>query len=260
MHITPFIIWSTSLAAFIVASIILPRFRLLLLSLCAAHIPVFILGIKNIGMQFFGRVLCKPSKKDNTIALTFDDGPDPELTPDILDILKKHSVKATFFIIGVRAQKHPVIVKRCFNEGHTIACHDLTHSAFCNFRTTQPMILDISKANKIISLIIGKKPLLYRPPVGLMNPHTLKALKKLRMNCIGWSKKAGDAGNRRLDNVKRIHTLDVPGEVVLLHDCLPKPAFKKEILNQVDKLCRRIKKQKINTVGVEEIFGIDGYE
>jgi peptidoglycan/xylan/chitin deacetylase (PgdA/CDA1 family) len=221
---------------------------------------VFVLGIKNIRMQFFGRAFCKPSSKTGTIALTFDDGPDPALTPDILGILKTHSIKATFFVIGYRAEKHPEIVRRCFDEGHTIACHDLKHSVFSNFRITRPLVSDISKAVTIIKNIIGKKPLLYRPPVGLMSPHTLKALKKLGMQCVGWSKSVKDAGNRWLNRVKQIHTLAIPDEVILLHDILPKPEYKDEILNQIENLCISINKRNLKTVGLDEMFGIKAYE
>ncbi len=239
---------------------IFPRYRLLLLSLCAAHIPLFVLGIKNIRMQFFGKAFCKPSKKSGTIALTFDDGPDPVLTPDIINILKKHSIKATFFIIGAKAQQYPDIVRHCFEEGHEIACHDLTHSVFSNFRVTKPLVADISEAVHIIHNIIGKKPLLYRPPVGLTNPHLPIALKKLGMHCVGWSKGVKDAGNRRLEMIKKIHTMAKSGEVILIHDILPKPEYKKEILNQIEKLCVNIKKQDLRTVGVEEMFGLNAYE
>jgi peptidoglycan/xylan/chitin deacetylase (PgdA/CDA1 family) len=260
MHITPFILWLCSCGLFIIAATLFPRYRLFLLSICAAHIPVFILGIKYIRMQFFGRLFCKPSVKKDTIALTFDDGPDQALTPDILGILKKHSIRATFFVVGYRAEKHPEIVRRCFDEGHTVACHDLTHSMTSNFRTTGPLVSDISKAVTIVKHILGKKPLLYRPPVGLMNPHTLNALKKLGMQCVGWSKSVKDAGNRRLNRVKHIHTLAQPDEVILLHDILPKPEFKDEILNKIEKLCMRIKERNLKAVGVDEMFGIKAYE
>lgn len=228
--------------------------------LIAAHFPIFAIGIKNMRMQFFGRVYWRMSNKSNNIALTFDDGPDPKLTLDILNTLKKHNIKATFFIIGIKAEQHPDIVKQCFDEGHIIACHDLKHSVFSNFRTTAPLLHDISKAQHIIKRIIGKNCLLYRPPVGLMNPHIPKVLNKLNMHCIGWSKSTVDAGNRRLTKINQIGTLTGPGEVILLHDILPNQEYKQEILNQLDKLCISIKAQKLEAVSIDELFDIQAYE
>ncbi len=260
MHVTPFFIWCVSLLLTALGVLFLPALRTLLYFMAAAHIPVFALGIQNIRLRFFGNVYIRDQSGTNTIALTFDDGPDPDITPDILDLLRSHNMTATFFVIGTRAQKHPGIVKQCFESGHTIACHDLSHSVFSNFRITTPMVRDISKAQSIIQSIIGKKPLLYRPPVGLMNPHTLKALKKLNMYCIGWSKSSGDGGNRYTKGIKRIHTLAGRGEVVLLHDTIPKPSYKKIILEKIDQLCIAIKKRNLTTVSIADMFHIPAYE
>ena len=260
MRLTPFITWLSSLILFFIISIFSPFYRKPLYVLIAAHFPVLAIGIKNIRMQFFGRVHWRRSNKSENVALTFDDGPDPNLTPDILNTLKKHNTKATFFVIGNQAEQHPDIVKQCFDEGHTIACHDLKHSIFSNFRTTAPLLRDISKAQHAIERIIGRKPLLYRPPAGLMNPHVLKALNKLNMQCIGWSKSAKDAGNRRLSKIRQINTLAGPGEVLLLHDTLPNTRYKKDILNQLEKLCSSIKDQNLVAVSINEMFNIQAYE
>ena len=259
MRITPFFIWLISILFFFIASIFIQTYRYYLYVIIATHLPILAWGIKNIRTQFFGKVLFHNPNKPDHIALTFDDGPDPSLTPDILNTLKKHNMKATFFVISNRAKQYPGIVKQCLNEGHTIACHDLSHSVFSNFRTAKPLLRDLNKSRDIIQNIIGKKPLLYRPPVGLMNPHVPGVLKKLNMSCIGWSKSAGDAGNRRSSKISKINTLAGEGEVILLHDTLPNPGYKQEVLSQLDKLCISIKSKKFEPVGVEEMFDIQAY-
>ncbi len=93
-----------------------------------------------------------------------------------------------------------------------------------------------------------------------MNPHTLTALKRLGMHCVGWSKSAKDAGNRRLNTIRRIGALAAPGEVILCHDCLPKPEYKQEILDQVEKLCINIKERNLGSARVEEMFEVEAYE
>lgn len=260
MRITPFFIWLISIILFFIASISIQAYRYYFYIIIAGHLPILALGIKNIRTQFFGKVSFHATKKPDQIALTFDDGPDPNLTPDILSVLKKHNIKATFFVISNRAERYPGIVKQCFNEGHTIACHDLTHSIFSNFRTAKPFLRDITTSRDIIYKIIEKITLLYRPPVGLMNPHVPHVLNKLNMHCIGWSKSAGDAGNRRLTKINKISTLAGAGEVILLHDTLPNPEYKHEILSQLDKLCVSIKSKKLEAVGIDKIFDIQAYE
>lgn len=260
MRITPFFIWLFTITISTLAAVVSPAYRAAFSCIAAAHLPVFAMGIRISRLQFFGKVYCCDSTKSNTIALTFDDGPDPDLTPDILSILQKHSIQATFFVIGVKVEKNPAVVKQCFDTGHTIACHDLSHSLLSNFRTTGPLMRDITGAQAIIHTAIGKKPLLYRPPVGLVNPHTYTVLNRLCMHCIGWSRKAGDAGNRRLYRIKKIHTLCKPGAVVLLHDTRPKEEYKEEILKQIDMLCVAIKQQGLTAVTVGEMFGIKAYE
>jgi len=260
MHVTPFFVWLITLPLTCAASLIFPLFRAPLFLVLAIHFLLFIRGIFNIRAQFFCACYCRGRKNSGQLALTFDDGPDPGLTPDILNLLNRHAMKATFFVIADKAKRHPEIVRQCFDAGHTIACHDLNHSNFSNFRMGAALIRDLSKAQNIINAIIGKKPLLYRPPVGLMNPHVPGALKKLGMQCIGWSKKASDRGNRRMRGINRIKTLAGAGEVILLHDAMPNPDYKEAVLKQIDDLCLSIKQNEIKTVTIQEMFHIQAYE
>ena len=260
MQVTPFFVWSITLSLTLISSLFFPQYRMPLFIVCILHLLLFIRGIVNIRSQFFCACFCRASKTSNKTALTFDDGPEPNLTIDILNILKKHSMKATFFVIGAKASRFPEIVKQCFDAGHTIACHDLTHTNFSNFRMSRALNRDISKAQHIINDIIGKKPILYRPPVGLMNPHVPGALKKLGMHCVGWSKKASDGGNRRIQGIIRIKTLSGAGEVILLHDSLPNPDYKESVLKQIDELCLSIKQLKLEAILVQDMFHIRAYE
>jgi peptidoglycan/xylan/chitin deacetylase (PgdA/CDA1 family) len=260
MHVTPFFIWKRFLAAIILLFLFFPLYRIPLALLFAGHMGILFYGVKNIQFQFFGKVYNRVHSDSNKIALTFDDGPDPNLTDDILMVLKNHSISATFFVIGSKAKKYESLVKKCYEAGHTVACHDLNHSLFSNFRITKYLISDICESRNIIENIIGKKPLLYRPPVGLMNPHTLKALTYLNMKCIGWSGSVRDAGNRRIKKIKQIHKLAKKGEVVMLHDVLPNSDYKKIVLEQLNELCVLINRQKLESVTVDNMFSLQAYE
>lgn len=252
-------IWLVTLTICLAALILFPGFRIITGVLVAAHIPVFIRGIFNIRSGFFCPVLYK-TVGTKRIALTFDDGPDPSITPEILDLLDRFGFKATFFVIGRRAAEHPDLVKNIIEKKHVIACHDLTHSYFSNFRFSKRMIRDISESREIIFKIIGKRPVLYRPPVGLTNPHLNKALDDLGLTCIGWEKSVKDAGNRRPNTFKNFSQMTVPGAVILLHDCMPDISNKKLFLNELENLFIEIEKKGFECVGIDRMFGIKAYE
>jgi peptidoglycan/xylan/chitin deacetylase (PgdA/CDA1 family) len=257
---TPFKIWVCLSVFTCVAFFLFPEFRVAIGIITGVLLLVFAWGVFNIRSNFFCMVYCSKPGGNEKLCLTFDDGPDPALTNDVLEMLSRHGFTATFFVIGNKAADHPEIVKKAFDLGHTVACHDLTHSNASNFRMSNALLKDISASRNIIQGIIGKSPLLYRPPVGFMNPHVPGVLKQLRMQCIGWNKSVRDAGNRRQKRFSLIPQLAQPGSIILLHDCLPKPELKKEFLDRLEKLFRAIKEKGLRPVGVGELLNIKAYE
>jgi peptidoglycan/xylan/chitin deacetylase (PgdA/CDA1 family) len=260
MRIARSTIWCLTLAATLCLWLLLPPLRTLLGALLVLHGLILVWGVADLRSQFFVRALCRGPRGSRRIALTFDDGPDPALTPEVLDTLRRCGMKATFFVVGRRAERYPDLVKRAAAEGHTIVCHDLHHGVWSNFRLAGSLTRDIGEAREIIRRIIGAAPLLYRPPVGLTNPHTGIALARLGMQCIGWSRSVGDRGNRIAGRLKRIPSLAGPGEVVMLHDVLPRPGLKAEVLAQIDALCASVQEQGLTAVGVAELFGVAAYD
>jgi peptidoglycan-N-acetylglucosamine deacetylase len=258
MPITPFRVWTITFSLSCLA-FVFPDLRAIATALLFVHGIVFTWGIFDIRSGFFGKVYCRASGKTNTIALTFDDGPDALLTPEVVDMLAAFGFKATFFVVGRRALDSPEIVKRAFDAGHIIASHDLTHANTSNFRLPCGLFRDISQSQRIIERIIGKRPLLYRPPVGLMNPHVLGVVSRLNMTCVGWSASARDAGNRRTKKLYTLHTLAQPGNIILLHDCLPKPENKRVFLEHLERLLIAIRKKGLRPIGVDELLNVKAY-
>lgn len=103
---------------------------------------------------------------DKIIALTFDDGPDPMDTPEILDLLKQYDVRATFFVIGEKVKMYPELVKREALEGHEIANHTYNHIYFNKRMLEDKIHKEILYAEQIILDTTGHKPKLFRPPGG----------------------------------------------------------------------------------------------
>jgi peptidoglycan-N-acetylglucosamine deacetylase len=260
MRIKPSDIWAVSLGLFYVLWLLFPQFFIPLSIILIIHFILLIRGIVDIKSQFFGKVYYQDKNQSQSIAITFDDGPDPELTPDILSLLKEYGFTATFFVVAKQVEKNREIVKQAFQDGHTIACHDLFHAWYSNFRLESGMIRDIGLAQGIIQSAIGKRPLLYRPPIGLMNPHVLPAIREFNMKCIGWSTSAHDKGNRDKKALARIPSLARSGNVIMLHDILPKPEFKELFLNNLRLLFDNIRKAKLQVKTVDDLFSIPAYK
>ncbi|MDP4085519.1 MAG: polysaccharide deacetylase family protein [Bacillota bacterium] len=153
----------------------------------------------------------------SNIALTFDDGPSPKYTNELLDLLKQHKIKASFFVVGSKAKQHPDIIMRMHHEGHLIGIHNYVHHSNW-FMLPHRVSCEVEETAKVIQNIIGVKPAYYRPPWGMMNFFDLFAHKKYHI--ILWSLMVGDwkskGSSRRIE--KRLLKGTKPGDIVLLHD------------------------------------------
>jgi peptidoglycan/xylan/chitin deacetylase (PgdA/CDA1 family) len=162
------------------------------------------------------RIYCEGASVNN-IALTFDDGPDPYYTPKLLDLLKKHQVKATFFVVGHKAKQYPDIVRRMHEEGHEIGVHNYRHIS--NWLILPPFLeKGLRKSADIIEQIIGKRPIYYRPPWGHFNLFTPLVQKKYIT--VMWTYILGDWNARlgKMELFRRLQRSMKGGAIIVLHD------------------------------------------
>lgn len=151
------------------------------------------------------------------VALTFDDVPDPRFTPQVLDELKKQGVKATFFVVGSRAKKHPELLRRIHREGHIIGNHSFSHPLFKN-RSVEQFQNEIQRTEKIIQRIIGYKPKLIRPPYGEINEAQVKWAKQHGYKIVNWNVDSLDWKGLDKETVtQNVLSAVVPGSIVLQH-------------------------------------------
>ncbi|CAM4523861.1 N-acetylmuramoyl-L-alanine amidase/peptidoglycan/xylan/chitin deacetylase (PgdA/CDA1 family) [Paenibacillus endophyticus] len=151
------------------------------------------------------------------VALTFDDGPDTEITSDILVILKENEIKATFFIVGKQAKAHPEMVKRIVKEGHVIANHSWSHPNF-NKLTIEESLKQIKDTQDQLEAISGLRPLLFRPPYGELNEERVKAVHELNMAVVNWSVDTMDWSGITAPAILKIVNKQVySGGIVLQH-------------------------------------------
>ena len=160
--------------------------------------------------------------KTDVCLISFDDGPDPILTPKVLEILKKENVKAIFFLIGKKAEDHPEIVRKIVSEGHLIGNHSYSHNHFMSLFSKKRLLQEINAAQNSLKNVAGINPIFFRPPIGYTNPNYAKVLKQLNLHCIGWSVRSYDSVLKNSNKlIKRLLKKVRPGSIILLHDNLP---------------------------------------
>lgn len=179
----------------------------------------FIWASADINSQVYVKSLCRKKTSQKIVALTFDDGPDEDHTLRVLETLGKHKVKATFFLIGEKAEKNPQIVEKIVKAGHTIGIHTFSHSSLSPFYSKNKYLSDeIIKSKDLLEKIVGKSLLLFRPPFGVTNPIISKATQKLIS--IGWSIRTFDTISFLSHDFicKNIEKRIKCGDIILLHD------------------------------------------
>jgi peptidoglycan/xylan/chitin deacetylase (PgdA/CDA1 family) len=176
-------------------------------------------GCYYIQASFFIPVICSLKTNKKVIALSFDDGPDPEKTPQILRLLKETNTKATFFCIGNKIAANKDIVKQTYNEGHLIGNHSFSHGFWFDMLSTEKMTDELRATDEAVNDAIGKKPKLFRPPYGVTNPNVRNAILSGDYIPVGWNVRSLDTvikDQKKL--LAKIKNKLAPGAVFLFHD------------------------------------------
>ncbi len=168
---------------------------------------------------FFSRPLTRVKTDEPLVALTFDDGPDPDYTGPILEILAAHGARATFFVTAANAQKYPEIIRAAVAGGHDIGNHSTLHRHILSLLPFRRQYEDIRTAQWTIERATGLTPRLYRPPMGYKTPETFRVAARLGLSVCGWDVKSLDTV---IIDPDRIADLVVSrarrGSIILLHD------------------------------------------
>lgn len=208
----------------------------------------------NIRFNFFKEAYhSNPDFPDNAVALSFDDGP-VEITLEILDILDQFDVKAAFFCIGERIAENPKIFQEIIRRGHIVGNHTYSHTRKIGFLKADKIIAEIEQCDRIAFEVGAVKLNLFRPPFGILNPKTARALEKTGHAVIGWNKRPYDAITSSPDLIlKRITKNLKKGDLILLHDNMPKtPAILEQLLVILEQ-------RNLKTVRPDILFKIDAY-
>jgi len=225
--------------------------------LLIAYLIIFILGVSVLKLNFFVSATCRGDSTAKRVALTFDDGPDPATTPGLLEVLRRHRIKATFFPIGTKTRDDPELIKQIDQEGHILGNHSFRHVWWTNFLVSGTLDREIRMAQEAIESVIGKVPAYFRPPMGLTNPHLKRALKKHGLSVVGWDVRPFDTTASAEKVIRRVLKKMRGGSIIALHDTGRVPAA---LARLIDELATKIEGRDYTFGDLEELTGIRAYQ
>jgi peptidoglycan/xylan/chitin deacetylase (PgdA/CDA1 family) len=153
------------------------------------------------------------------VCITIDDGPDPEVTPQVLSILAEYRARATFFCIGERVERFPQLVRACIEQGHAVENHSQRHSYRFPFFGPSTLRLELERAQQSIEGVCGVAPKFFRAPAGLRNPLLDPVLQRLGLQLASWTRRGFDTVNSDASAVlARLTARLAAGDILLLHD------------------------------------------
>lgn len=217
--------------------------------------PEEALNLQSDSISDYESIIIKRGRNDEKlIALTFDDGPDEDFTPQILDTLKKYNVKATFFVMGQKVGWNPEIVKRQHEEGHEIGNHTFTHINVSK-RAYSEIDNEITKTQQIIKDTIGEEPKIFRPPYRAISKNMCSIVKDKNMNVILWSNlDPRDWSNPGVYYISNTIVSNVQnGSIILLHDYNSVRNSKSQTIQALDVFIPQLQEKGYKFVTISEL-------
>jgi peptidoglycan-N-acetylglucosamine deacetylase len=201
-------------------------------------------------------VLSGPSTAKR-IALTFDDGPDPRFTGQVLDVLKQNNVKATFFVMGARAEAYPDLVKRMINEGHIVGNHSFWHPNLVDQASIATLEREVNRTEDALEKLIGYRTKLFRAPYGFLYNELVEKLREMNYTVVAWSVDSLDWQEEPPTVIANTVTSQVkPGSVILMHDGGEWDANRTPTIQSLQQIIPTLKQQGYEFVTVPELLSI----
>lgn len=189
--------------------------------------------------------------KGKYVALTFDDGPHPKVTPRVLKTLKEYNAKATFFMLGVQVEYYPDMAQKVAEAGHEIGNHSKGHPNLAKMSLSE-VSKQITEASDLIEAATGGKPTLFRPPYGAMNESVKKVTKEQKTPIILWSVDSLDWKSRNAQAVNKEVARNIrPGSIVLMHD------IHRSTADALPQMLKSLKKQGYQFVTVSQLLSLN---
>ena len=214
------------------------------------YLALITLGVTFSRYSMFADVVTAGPADATGAALTFDDGPDPETTPRVLELLEGAGVKATFFVIGKKAEADPELVRDILARGHALGVHSYAHERFMSLRSPRHVERDLGRSVAVIEEITGFRPRLFRAPIGHISPAMARAAKALELTVVGgWS-------GAQPEKVARKVTAGLEdGAIVLLHDASERGDFVPASIGALPLVIEAAERRRLPFVRVDRWLG-----
>lgn len=197
--------------------------------------------------------------KEKVIALTFDDGPDQLYTPKILDVLKKHDAKATFFLVGNRLEAYEDVVQRIEKEGHIIGNHTMSHPNIMKIEPEE-VLQELADCDQAIFDLVGYRPLLFRSPYGSLTPELVELISGKGYKIISWNVDSLDWKGIPAEEVKLNIIENVEnGSIVLQHSMAGEGKDLSGTVEALDEILTILKRENYKFVTIPELLDL-GYQ
>lgn len=206
---------------------------------------------------FPGQVFAYGDRRVPEVALTFDDGPDTEYTPQVLDVLRRKGVRATFYFTGHRTERYPEVARRTVREGHEVGNHSYDHPDLRRL-TPEEVRWQLQRTDDIIEQLTGRRVLTFRPPYGALSPAVVEEARRLGYRIILWDVDSLDWQSLTRDQIlEQVLPKVQPGSIILFHSAVGGP--EEDLSGTVQALpilIDRLRERGLRFVTVSEMFGI----
>jgi peptidoglycan/xylan/chitin deacetylase (PgdA/CDA1 family) len=186
----------------------------------AGYVALVMAGVLTLGWRVFVDAVVRGPCGARGVALTFDDGPHPRWTTQILELLNQHGATATFFVVGRKVEEHPDVIRAILEQGHAVALHSYAHDRLFSLRSERRVRNDLQRGIAVLEKATGQRPEWFRPPVGHTNPTMARLIEELDLIVVGWTVAGRDgvAWARPSEVAARVRRDLRDGAIVLLHD------------------------------------------
>lgn len=227
------------------------------IALLAGYCALIVVAVVWPRLRVFTRAVWRGPRDARGVALTFDDGPHPTHTREVLDVLDRYGARATFFVIGRKAEAHPELLREIVARGHAIGSHSYDHGRGYTFRSVRALHADMDASDGAIEKILGRAPRLYRPPFGLVNPRIGRMIDERDLVHVHWSVKGIDGiASATADGVtRRVIPRLRDGAIVLLHDASERDDRAPVAIEALPQILDAMRARNLPAVTVEELLG-----
>ncbi|WP_100399095.1 polysaccharide deacetylase family protein [Bacillus sp. FJAT-44742] len=215
------------------------------------------LGLDELQARYPDTVFLHGPTTENRVALTFDDGPDPRFTPEILDILAEYNIPATFFLMGARAEESPELARRITEEGHVVGNHTFWHPDLVEEGDIETLVNEVTRTEDTLAGIIDYRTTLFRPPYGFLYDELVEELQALEYSVIAWSVDSLDWQNIGPQEIAQNVLEDIhPGAIILMHDGAPAEEDRTETIESLREIIPVLQEQGYEFVTVPDLLNI----